>query len=120
MAMGRNETDHIHLDGYLADNNMWNGIVNWKLVEVRNPKPKSSKWTLLCQDGSKYDGDNPKELMGENSEFYNADDKSCKNSATTKTILINATNYMSEIKVFEDVYKADSTEENLNILKSEI
>ena len=43
MAMGRNETDHIHLDGYLADTNMWNGIVNWKLVEVRNPKPKSSK-----------------------------------------------------------------------------
>ena len=76
--------------------------------------------TLLCQDRSKYDGDNPKELMGEDSKFYNADDKSCKNSAATKTILINATNYMSEIKVFEDAYKADSTDENLNTLKSEI
>ena len=120
MAMGRNEIDNIHLDGYLSDTNMWNGIVNWKLVEIRNPKPKSSKWTLLCQDGSKYDGDNPKEIMGENSEFYNAGDKSCKNSAATKTILINATNYMSEIKTFEDVYKADATEENLNALKAEI
>ena len=57
MAMGRNETDHIHLDGYLADTNMWNGIVNWNLVEGRNPKPKSSKWTLLCQDGTKYNGE---------------------------------------------------------------
>lgn len=120
MAMGRNEIDHIHLDGWLANENMWNGTVGWAKIEVRNPKPKSSKWTLLCQDGSKYDGDNPKELMGENSEFYNADDKSCKNSATTKTILINATNYMSEIKVFEDAYKTDNTEENLNALKAEI
>ena len=120
MAMARNETDNIHLDGYLADTNMWNGIVNWKLVEIRNPKPKSSKWTLLCQDGSKYNGDNPKEIMGEDSEFYNAGDKSCKNSAATKTILINATNYMSEIKVFEDAYKGNATEENLNALKAEI
>lgn len=120
MAMGRNETDHIHLDGYLSDSNMWNGIVNWKRVEVRNPKPKSSKWTLLCQDGSKYDGDNPKELMGEDSDFYNAEDNSCKNSAATKTILINSTNYMSEIQVFEDAYKTDATEENLTSLKTEI
>ena len=120
MAMGRNEIDNIHLDGYLSDTNMWNGNISWGLVEVRNPKPKSSKWTLLCQDGTKYDGDNPKEIMGENSEFYNAEDKSCKNSAATKTILINATNYMSEIKVFEDAYKSDATEENLNALKAEI
>ena len=120
MAMGRNEIDHIHLDGYLDGINMWNGSVSWDLIEVRNPKPKSSKWTLLCQDGSKYDGDNPKELMGEDSEFYNAEDKSCKNSAATKSIITNATNYMSEIKVFEDTYKADATEENLNALKTEI
>lgn len=120
MAMGRNKTDHIHLDGWLANENMWNGTVGWAKIEVRNPKPKSSKWTLLCQDGSKYDGDNPKELMGEDSEFYNAGDKSCKNSASTKTILINATNYMADIKVFEDAYKTEATEQNLNTLKAEI
>lgn len=120
MAMGRNEIDHIHLDGWLANENMWNGTVGWAKIEVRNPKPKSSKWTLLCQDGSKYDGDNPKELMGVDSEFYNAEDKSCKNSAATKTILINATNYMADIKVFEDAYKVEATEDNLNVLKAEI
>lgn len=120
MAMGRNETDHIHLDGWLANENMWNGTVNWTMIEVRNPKPKSSKWKLLCQDGTKYDGDNPKELMGEDSEFYNAADKSCKNSAATKGIIINATNYMADIKTFEDAYKADATEVNLKALKAEI
>lgn len=118
--MGRNDTDNIHLDGDLYDWAIWNGSIDWTHFEVRNPKPKSSKWTLLCQDGSKYDGDNPKELMGTDAPTYNADDSSCKKSAETKNYIIELSKYMAEIKVFEDAYESAQSEDkpdlqNLNL-----
>lgn len=119
----RNATDNIHLDGYLGGNNIWEGAVTWDRFEVRNPKPKSSKWTLLCQDGSEYDGDNPKELMGTDSDFYDGEDDNCIKSAETKANIEALSKYMAEIKVFEDVYtSAEEGEQDtaLATLKTEI
>ena len=115
--MNKNTVDNIHLDGYLGSN-FWNGTIGWTAFEIRNPKPK--KWKLLCQDGSKYDGDHPKEIMGTDSPNYNADDKSCTNSAKLKEILTSVSQYLTEIKAYEEAYNADKTDEKLTVLKAEI
>ena len=115
--MHKDTVDNIHLDGYLGSN-FWNGTIGWTAFEIRNPKPK--KWKLLCQDGSNYDGDHPKEIMGTDSPNYNADDESCTNSAKLKEILTSVSQYLTEIKAYEEAYNADKTDEKLTALKAEI
>ena len=121
--MDRNKVYNIHLDGDLGEAEIWQGKIKWGSFEVRNPKPKKSKWTLMCQDGTKYDGDDPKELMGTDSQFYDENDASCKNSAQTKEHVIALSKYMSEINEFETNYKNAASEEKspaLSTLKKEI
>ena len=121
--LSRNKVDNIHLDGILGADEFWQGKISWGGFEVRNPKPKKSKWTLMCQDGTKYDGDNPKELMGTDSKFYDSSDDNCKNSAKTKENIIALSNYMSEIAEYETIYKNTADEEKssaLPALKKEI
>ena len=119
----RNHTDHIHIEGVLGQSEFWNGKISWGVLEVRNPKPKKSKWSLMCKNGSIYDGDNPKELMDEDSEYYDDSDESCVNTATTKAHIVNLSKYMSEIADFEAIYNKaqDYDKENaLAVLKNEI
>ena len=118
--MNRNATNNIYLDGYLAGSDLWSGKVNWHSFEIGNPKPKSTKWTLLCQDGSTYNGDNAQEIMGTDSSKYDASNISCVNSAKLKANIVAVSKYMSDIKVFEDAYTASNTEENLSKVKTEI
>ena len=121
--MGRNKEDNIHLDGILGWDEIWGGNVKWTAFEVRNPKPKASKWTLLCQDGTKYDGDKPKELMGKDSPFFDSSDASCLNSAKTKDNILAISNYMNEIAELETIYNncnPDEKEMALTSLKAEI
>ncbi len=123
--MDRNDVNNIHLDGgTLGAEDIWQGTIKWSNFEVRNPKPKKSKWTLMCQDGSKYDGDKPKELMGTDSEHYDSDNINCVNSAKTKDNIIALSNYMSEIATYETSYKNTSDADNksvaLSLLKKEI
>ena len=116
--LDRNQTNNVHLDGYLGTNEIWNGSISWNKFEVRNPKPKKSKWTLLCQDGSVYDGNRPKELMGKDSPAYDEAEESCRKSAEVKAHIVDLSNYMSEISIFETAYK--NNEISLEELKSEI
>lgn len=64
MNMDKATATHIHLDGTLYDATLFDGKVAWTKFEVRNPK------TLYCMDGTVYDGDNPRELIDETSEYY--------------------------------------------------
>ena len=119
----RNEADNIHLDGVIGAEQMWNGTVSWTSFEVRNPKPKSSKWTLLTQDGKAYDGDKPTELMGQDSPHYSSNNVSCVNTAQVKEHILSLSRYMSEISVYEDAYKQAAQDERdgaLRALKAEI
>lgn len=121
--MDRNAVDNIHLDGNLTREAIWNGTVEWTAFEVRNPKPKKSKWTLFCQDGTKYDGDAPKELMGTDSPEYDPTNVSHVKSAQTKESIIALSNYMSEIAVYENAYNSASAEDKpaaLQTLRTEI
>ena len=53
----------------------------WKLFDIKGPKD------LICMDGTKFDGDHPKELIDSTSEFYDATNKKHKGSQTTKNLI---------------------------------
>ena len=121
--LSRNKTDNIHLDGVLGQDEFWNGKISWGGFEVRNPKPKENKWSLMCQDGSKYDSNSPKELMGTDSKFYDKSNISCVNTAQTKAHIVSLSKYMSEIADYEATYNNSSMEDKdsaLSVVKKEI
>ena len=65
MNQAKAEAAHIHLDGTIGYDTFWRPeAIAWKKFEVRNPK------NLYTMDGKEYDGDNPKELIDETSEFF--------------------------------------------------
>lgn len=127
--MDKESTTNIHLDGdsYV---NLFNGIINWNLMEIRNPKPK--KWKLYDMDGNKYNGDSPKELMGKylsDGETINPDydenNESHIKSAEVKQNIVALSNYMKDLKVYENAYEEavrnnSGKEEALATLKREI
>lgn len=38
MAQRKNDARHIHLDGRIANNTFWGGVIDWTAFEIRNPK----------------------------------------------------------------------------------
>lgn len=101
--MSKKSADHVHLDGTLSADTLWGGNINWTQFEVRNPK------SLFCQDGAKYDGDRPRELMGSDSEGYDATDKDKARCAKVKQHIIDLSGRITELKEAEAAGK--STEE---------
>ena len=116
--MDRNDVTNIHIDGSAPS--LFNTTINWNDFEIRNPKPKSKKWKLLCQDGSEYNGDAPKEIMGEDSQSYDSSNVSCVNSAKLKANIVTISKYMSEIEPYENTYNTSKSEQDLAALKAEI
>lgn len=76
----------------LDQDNIIRGDKKWNSFEIRNPK------TLICMDGSKYDGDNPKELIDDTSANYDASNKDMENSFITKKAILNLANAYLEIQ----------------------
>lgn len=70
----------------LDQDNIIRGDKKWDSFEIRNPK------TLICMDGSKYNGDNPMELIDDTSANYDASNKDMKNSFITKKAISNLAN----------------------------
>lgn len=79
--------EHINLDGKITDQ-FFKGEIDWTQFEIRNPK------TLYCQDGSIYDGDYPKEIMDDTSEYYDPDNKNHVLSNQVKQYILNLTTYV--------------------------
>ena len=84
------------------------GKLDWTSFEIRNPK------TLICMDGTKYDGDNPKELIDESSDIYVSSNKDMNNSITTKNAIKGLCNAYLEIK--KAIEDKKSNEEIRNII----
>lgn len=100
--MSKKSADNVHLDGTLSADTIWNGNINWSIFEVRNPK------SLICADGSKYDGDRPKELIGEDSEAYDPANKDHKTTATAKKHITALSNRIAELKEAEASGKSEA------------
>lgn len=83
------------------------GDLKWDSFEIRNPK------TLICMDGSKYNGDSPKELIDETSDVYDASNKDMKNTIKTKTALKNLCQAYNDIQKAIEAKKGNEEIRNL-------
>lgn len=90
-AMNKKNAKHIHLDGWIDKGTLFGGKVDWTAFEIRNPK------SLVCSDGSSYDGENPKELIDDTMPSYDSTNKNHKNTMAVKKSIIAFSKYMSEI-----------------------
>lgn len=86
---------HIHLDGSIKADTLWGGKVDWSAFEVRNPKG------LVCSDGSPYDGDNPGELMGEESAAFDAQNKSHSLTAAVRGSVLALSGRVAQLRALE-------------------
>lgn len=102
MNQKKSDAKHIHLDGNLSDDYLFRGTITWKRFEVRNPKG------LYNKNGALYDGDNPTELMGTDSPYYNnandnADVAEAKQmTAEVKQHIVDMSHYWSQLKQTEN------------------
>lgn len=104
-AMNKKNAKHIHLDGWIDKGTLFGGKVDWTAFEIRNPK------SLVCSDGSNYDGENPKELIDDTMPNYDSSNKNHKNTMAVKKSIIAFSKYMSEI----DAVIASSTDDTTAI-----
>ena len=99
MNMEKHEACHIHLDGKTNDDNLFHGHVRWGQFEVRNPKD------LYTKSGAVYDGDSPKELLGEIDSNMTDDKKDVveakKRSIQVKEAILRLSNYHAELEMIE-------------------
>lgn len=100
MNMDKHNDQHIHLDGNLSDVSIFGGNITWGQFEVRNPK------NLYCMDGSTYNGDRPRELMDESSNYFNNSDdreekESMQRSAVVKRHIRLLSSYRDELEEIE-------------------
>lgn len=104
--MKKNDTKHIHIEGMLGASYFWNGNIDWTQFEIRNPKD------LICYDGSKYDGDNPTEIIDASSPSYNPSNSKHVNTAKVKQYIINLSQRMLEVgnnkELFEEYFGLES------------
>lgn len=110
-SMNKKDYKSLILDGKLDGNTFWNGKIDWTAFELKNPK------TLICMDGSEYDGDNPMELIDSSSEFYNPSNKDHVNTAITKELLVKLSKVIPKVaksekkeakQLYEEVFDKDA------------
>ena len=106
----KSKPENIQLDGDIYDTFMYNGTIDWNVVngttpssgggrdgfEFRNPK------SLICIDGTKYDADtNRKELIDSSSESYNSSNKNHILTNKVKAYYSTLTTYIPTLKNME-------------------
>ncbi len=96
--MDKKDYKSVMLD--LDNGNIVSGIKNWKSFEIRNPK------VLICMDGSKYNGDVPKELIDESSEKYDASNKDMVNTVLTKNAIVSLADSYNKVKELDSLSKS--------------
>lgn len=103
--MNKKTATHIHVEGMLGPD-FFNGSIDWTAFEIRNPKD------LITYAGSKYDGDNPTELIDSTSPAYDPTNSKHRMTAAVKQSIINLSNRMTEVgnntATFEQYFDVDS------------
>ena len=103
MGQEKDIASHIHIDGLLSDNTIFNDRIDWSQFEVRNPN------NLYCVSTEEnmsdntiqyklYDGDNPTELIDESMPYYDPNNEDHVLTNKVKQSLTNLSKYYSELK----------------------
>jgi hypothetical protein len=101
MGQKKDNASHIHLDGTLAAENIFNGKINWSNFEVRSPKGLYCVETTLTEGVASYklyDGDNPTELIDSTMPYYNPDNPGHVLTNRVKQSIVRLSKYYTELQ----------------------
>lgn len=113
----KSKPEHIQLDGEIYDTFLYNGKIDWDVVngikpssstrtdgfEFRNPK------SLICMDGTKYDADNNrKELIDATSPSYDENNKNHVLTNKVKAYYLTLTTYIPQLQAMENENKEEA------------
>lgn len=103
MHQNKKTAEHIHLDGTLGAASIWGGVIDWTRFEVRNPKSlyMQEKQTIRGEETQEYNGDYPREIMGEDSEAYDKSNKDMKRCAKVKKYIQDLSERIPELQQAE-------------------
>lgn len=103
MHQDKKVAEHIHLDGTLDEGTIFGGNIKWEQFEVRNPKSlyMQKRQVIGGEETLTYNGDYPKEIMGDDAGEYNAGNKDMKRCATVKKYIIALSGRIAELKQAE-------------------
>lgn len=108
----KEDSNDVWLDGTLNDNQLFRDSINWSKFEVRNPKK------LYTTDGSDYNGDTPKELLGYTSPAFSGKKKHVT-CAEAKKHIEELSHYYSELLVIQNSVDIN-TESGFRVMREEI
>ena len=103
MGQEKNNAQHIHIDGLLADNTIFKGNIDWSQFDVRTPK------LLYCIATEEqlpdnhmpqykvYDGDAPLELIDDSMPYFDPNNESHLITNQVKKSLIALSNYYANL-----------------------
>lgn len=107
MGQEKDNASHIHLDGILAAETIFNGRINWSQFEVRNPKGLYCIETM--EDAATntvqykpYDGDNPTELIDSTMSYYDPDNPGHVLTNKVKQSIIRLSKYYAGLQRLAD------------------
>lgn len=104
MGQEKDNAQHIHIDGLLADNTIFKGNIDWSKFDVRTPKKLYSIATEEQLSGNYppqyeiYDGDAPLELIDDSMPYFDSDNEDHIITNQVKKSLIALSNYYTNLK----------------------
>ena len=101
MGQEKDNATHIHLDGTLAGENIFNGKINWSKFEVRNPKGLYCVETTQTEGVASYklyDGDNPTELIDSTMPYYDPNNPGHVLTNRVKQSIVGLSRYYTELQ----------------------
>lgn len=103
MHMNKKTAEHVHLDGTLGADSIFGGNIKWDQFEVRNPKSlyMQERQSIRGEETLEYNGDYPREIMGEDAGEYDSGNKNMKRCAAVKKHIIALSGRMAELKQAE-------------------
>ena len=103
MGQEKDNAQHIHIDGLLADNTIFKGNIDWSKFDVRTPKILYSIATEEQLPGNYtpqykvYDGDAPLELIDNSMPYFDSDNENHIITNQVKKSLIALSNYYAHL-----------------------
>lgn len=103
MGHEKDNGQHIHIDGLLADNTIFNEKINWTQFDIRTPK------TLYCINTDEnmpaedrqyleYDDDYPSELIDDSMPYYDPNNQGHAITNIVKQSIISLSKYYTQLR----------------------
>jgi len=110
MGQEKDNPLHIHIDGTISDNALFDGSIDWSKFDVRTPNGLYCTKLETKQPGDMpsyklYDGDHPTELIDDSMPYYDPNNEGHVLTNQVKRSLVSFSNYYAELKKVDEEHQ---------------